>query len=1300
MEPIKSLYNTLSKDPSFKSIFATEADFREEVARDPKGMYEGIKKANKSFGEIFENSDEFIKEYKITPLTSSSKPSQQSPKSAPKTTLKLNESILEKSPKELYQESLKTPLTERTLAENKADEGVYETTRKEVADDIIAKYDKDREQISYSLYNEGVDKKKAKESINPPTQMPQDVLKTPDLGKTKFVKDWTDKRLADELDVWDALTLTPKETYRVTKGAHAIDVDDKLTELTDQNKWKVITELQKSYAGFIKGYSDSFINADNTKEEEELVRQAVDVAIKKADASGEIIKKNIETKYLNNYTNILTTKLNERYDGLKETLSSDELDAINKESEYVEAVNAGKVKRDPAYEQTLDIAKEKIAQTGYYTISDTLDKYKQELDNLPVEYKKAAIAEKAQKDLQNYRDTISRKKGDLANGFLSFSDAFDSAVERNLLKGLPNSVMSGLASVGVDFGEAWVAAESVQPGILNQTTTKNLRPSFEKSAVYHDTKTGIPYEIGFSENNQVSEIYDKNGYVAVLSDEEKLRIGEDVEKSQLYKKAKTNINGESLAYKGVNTALDVAATIALGASVSKALNAVKLGGGAGALSKLGSTGTYIENQLLQAIPMAAQYWGNATVDAIRSGELSPQEASWYGAATTAMEIAIEGINPLMGRVSKGMGRISQVMESVERRNILALLGKYTTKQARARAFTTFLKDMASEQGEEILSLYTTPALNVAANQLLEGNFDTSAPTAEEWYETMAITAMATIIPATFSGINDFSYLTSDKFFKESLYAAADVKYKESISMHLTNLEKDGTITNEERTKFEGLVSNLSTKKKALDNIGGKSTKASSLREDIMGLYAQVYGLETTKANDEELDEKSQEKINKAKNSISKNIEILKTLDKNIPSERAAEDSSDNVATNTDNNGKIIEDRGEAILDLPNFSQTQKGGNLNETLDTTEKSTVTTPRKSISLYNLYEDNKLDGAKVTTEDGSEGRLSINEGGAVELITNSGGTITELGNIEDVFDKDLSDFKLTPTDELALGGFSFKVDGDVYVSRYPDPTDAIDYDENGNVASVTLEKVEKIGGYGGVRSIEREDGTITKVGETNYARTKITGKKAERIAIDLHLEKLEKNEENEAFDQWLEQSGKNLVSESTGEPTTVTTEGVSETENISTTGDITTDGTTVTPDGGADVTTDTVDQTDIVDENLQEKGVATKNNPLGIKTEGLTREQILATIKSILKKDKILLYQDEDGNPCTPKVVAKKGLRDTQFNRGGKWSVVEDLKGSEFKTHEQGGVDLQITSKGVAFKGDGGYVKASRGLVIPKK
>lgn len=68
------------------------------------------------------------------------------------------------------------------------------------------------------------------------------------------------------------------------------------------------------------------------------------------------------------------------------------------------------------------------------------------------------------------------------------------------------------------------------------------------------------------------------------------------------------------------------------------------------------------------------------------------------------------------------------------------------------------------------------------------------------------------------------------------------------------------------------------------------------------------------------------------------------------------------------------------------------------------------------------------------------------------------------------------------------------------------------------------------------------------------------------------------------------------------------------------------------------------------------------------------------------------------CTgkSKLKAEKGLQ-TNFNRGGKWKLIRDLKG--YPTHKEGGVDLTIGKNGVSIKnGDTEFI-AKYGLVIPK-
>ena len=60
------------------------------------------------------------------------------------------------------------------------------------------------------------------------------------------------------------------------------------------------------------------------------------------------------------------------------------------------------------------------------------------------------------------------------------------------------------------------------------------------------------------------------------------------------------------------------------------------------------------------------------------------------------------------------------------------------------------------------------------------------------------------------------------------------------------------------------------------------------------------------------------------------------------------------------------------------------------------------------------------------------------------------------------------------------------------------------------------------------------------------------------------------------------------------------------------------------------------------------------------------------------------------------AQKGYREKSFTKGGTWKIVKDLK--DYKTHEQGGVDLVIGKKGVEVKNGKTQFYAKDGLVMP--
>ena len=81
----------------------------------------------------------------------------------------------------------------------------------------------------------------------------------------------------------------------------------------------------------------------------------------------------------------------------------------------------------------------------------------------------------------------------------------------------------------------------------------------------------------------------------------------------------------------------------------------------------------------------------------------------------------------------------------------------------------------------------------------------------------------------------------------------------------------------------------------------------------------------------------------------------------------------------------------------------------------------------------------------------------------------------------------------------------------------------------------------------------------------------------------------------------------------------------------------------------------------------------------------------IDRLVAKGFVKYVDSKTGKPC-----AKFGMRDNAFSRGGQWEIIKDLKG--YATHEKGGVDLTIDSKGVRMGGPDSKLYAADGLLMP--
>lgn len=1375
----QKVYNAL-KGELGSSFNKTEEEFYDKLLNE-KGYADKVYGALK--GELKDSFDKTPEEFNSLIASSlsnqkpSSKPSQQSSKSSPKTTPK---SLDPTAAFAEYQKEEDKRLNSFVVAPDYESNQILANTeaiRKKKERDILAK--KTKETISKLSYTD--------EDFSVSSPLNKVKLNYEDIKKVE-------EDITDKLSPTEALELQKQgKLHEAIKGKGVIQNQIENVRLAGSDATKVFGKINEWLGDAIVANQVLGLTPSSPYSVA-LAKKAAEVNKLKQRALPESQYVKYKTSDLSTTVDVLSKKRKEVEDQITKLIGEDGIKALDGWNTYVEQVNAKKAERNPDYERAVEEARTTLEKSGlnniYQDLNATLKDASDELEQMPYTFKLDAAAVKAEKELISLRDNLGRNETPFGKFMLDASVVVGGGIERNI-RAIPQTIGALGALTGQDAFESYLLAESAtnEGGFFGIKSSKQSSPISEKTAILHDdTDT---YEIGFDDDGNIQAVYDIDGYVVNLSTEEFRDIQEKVDAQGLFKQSKRKWRAGSMLTTGADVGIDVAATILF----AGAANALGKGLSAGAI---------------QAMGMYPQYFGRTAVGAIREGSLTPQDAALYSAVSTTLEVLTEGINPLMGKISKKQGWMSRVFDGLKKRNVMAAMQKIPGSMGRDRFLQSQILEIASEIGEEEIMLDVTPGLNRLANMYLGGSFENIyAPSWSDRLETYATTAIATFIPATMSAANDYTYLYSDLFYKESLYRAADPKHKLDLDNHLKLLLEEKDIDQVEHDRFVSLLGKIANIKPTIDGIGGKSAEAEKLRLDYVGYTAAIEAEKNNLSSDQRANKKIDAKV-KAYNTILDGIYAkLEALD--IPSERAAEDSSDSVATNTDKQGGLGEK-------ASNFSQTQKGGNLTE--EEILNSTLLSARQNVDILN--------NTKVTTEDGKEGVVVVTEGGAVELHTNKGNTIQELGNIDELSDKNLEDFGLTlskssikpntnqtidyaqdspdlistklilskygltdaeideqvygvmggaggsttievgdealqvpqnlepemvsgytlfdaydsgelngltvttedgkegtlniskggmvklsvpnekpvflgkiddiydsplskfglnPVSLKTLGGYTFNIQGQSYVANKEAPQKAIVTDAKGNVVSVSLQKV----------SYEEKDGeTVVK-----YTPVKVQGLLAEKLALQIHLENLHKQQADEEFDQWFSEqsefteSNKTEVPPTTDQGTDKVTDEVPSTE-VTDTGDTTTD-------GGADVTTDTVTQeetVDVVDENLQEKGVATKNNPLGIKTEGLTREQILATIKSILKKDKILLYQDEDGNPCTPKVVAKKGLRDTQFNRGGKWSVVEDLKGSEFKTHEQGGVDLQITSKGVAFKGDGGYVKASRGLVIPKK
>jgi hypothetical protein len=258
---------------------------------------------------------------------------------------------------------------------------------------------------------------------------------------------------------------------------------------------------------------------------------------------------------------------------------------------------------------------------------------------------------------------------------------------------------------------------------------------------------------------------------------------------------------------------------------------------------------------------------------------------------------------------------------------------------------------------------------------------------------------------------------------------------------------------------------------------------------------------------------------KSKEDIELEEELFEGIDDDIEDAEVVEDPTAEE--------EVVQDDGTVVSPSPDSTGPAATEGVTEVTPTPETAEATIEDMNTSVF--QNDNYQTGATfydvfnldenlgqesetvVTDSENNQGVLKVDEGGKVTFETDT--KIEELGNIEQIYDTPLEDLGYAPLPDITVKSDkgAIRVGGNNYVSRYSDPTGAIEYDAEGNVVAVDLEKRTVTGGYGGVK------------GNVSYESVRFTGKMAEDLSLILLNKELETNEQKRAeFDEFAEETG----------------------------------------------------------------------------------------------------------------------------------------------------------------------------------
>jgi len=342
---------------------------------------------------------------------------------------------------------------------------------------------------------------------------------------------------------------------------------------------------------------------------------------------------------------------------------------------------------------------------------------------------------------------------------------------------------------------------------------------------------------------------------------------------------------------------------------------------------------------------------------------------------------------------------------------------------------------------------------------------------------------------------------------------------EGTTQVIDALEKEGALTAREATIKKGI---LSGSKKMFDGILADTRLSTKNKQELLKMMAERDRWRMASDNIEigPGKEKYMAKADEIDNKITEKWDLYNSQGEAVDRNNPHDNHELNDITDEDAAKSESAQPGEASADgakqpgTATDAGTDSGKSTNPSTDQAGTSAETVPKTVPSTDNVpvlektdavgkdvipyspaphritFYDTIGDNTVVENDKGQEGVVKVTEGGVVSVEYNNNQT-HELGNLDDLSDKTLDEFGLKVKNVESMNSRTYKVGNDIYVSD--DINNAIKRDQDGNVVSVTLSKVE--------------GGKVAKTEE-------FTGQQADNLAYQIVLDQFSKIQSDEGI------------------------------------------------------------------------------------------------------------------------------------------------------------------------------------------